>query len=111
MRVRGPQRFTGLDAARKLKRSLSRDAKLTPDHELAPSVVYPASMWTRHVLVVGGVGSGKSTFIRPLISSVIRADEKALIFDPKGEFTAAHPEPICWLHGVPVPMRGTLGQI
>lgn len=94
MHVRGPKRFTGKEAARQIKKKLARDVKLYPDQELAPGIVYPASFWTRHVLVVGGVGSGKSTFIRPLISSVIRADEKALIFDPKGEFTSAHAKPI-----------------
>lgn len=94
LHVRGAQRFTGKDAAKRLKRKLGRDVKLAPDHELAPGIAYPVSMWTRHVLVVGGVGSGKSTFLRPLIERVIAADEKALIFDPKGEFTAAHTEPV-----------------
>lgn len=94
MHVRGPKRFTGREAAKRLKKKLAPDVKLYPDQELAPGIVYPSSLWTRHVLVVGGVGSGKSTFIRPLISSVIHADEKALIFDPKGEFTSAHGKPI-----------------
>jgi len=56
-------------------------------------VPWPADKWTRHTLIVGGVGSGKSTFLRPLIKRVVEAGDQALIFDPKGEFTEAFVRP------------------
>jgi len=90
---RGSSRHEGPDAARELQRRFGRQARRRPDHPIAPNVPWPADMWTRHVLVVGGVGSGKSTFIRPLIRSVVESGEQALLFDPKGEFTEAFDKP------------------
>lgn len=91
--LRGAKRFEGAAARRELIRKLAARVRLRPDHEIAPGIPYPADLWTRHVLLVGGVGSGKSTVIRPLIDRVIKANEKLILFDPKGEFTAAFEEP------------------
>lgn len=91
--LRGAKRHEGAEAARAINRRLAARARLRPDHDIAPGVAYPADMWTRHLLLVGGVGSGKSTVIKPLIDKVIRADEKLILFDPKGEFTKAFGQP------------------
>lgn len=91
--LRGAKRHEAAEAPRALNRRLAARVKLRPDHDIAPGVAYPADMWTRHVLLVGGVGSGKSTAIKPLIDKVIRANEKLILFDPKGEFTKAFGEP------------------
>ncbi|WP_429404588.1 type IV secretion system DNA-binding domain-containing protein [Paraburkholderia sp. GAS82] len=64
-----------------------------PDHEIAPGVPFASAMWTRHALVVGGTGAGKSTMLRPLIKKIIDADEQLLLFDPKGEFTSGFEKP------------------
>ena len=90
--LRGSTRRSGADAARALNRSLEKPLRARPDHNLAPGVAYPASFWTRHALLVAGTGSGKSTVLRPLIDAVVEANESALIFDPKGEFTKSHPD-------------------
>lgn len=45
------------------------------------------------MLLVNSVGSGKSTALKPLISKIIAANERALIFDPKGEFTKGFGKP------------------
>lgn len=90
---RGSSRHEGPGAARELRRRFRRQARRRPDHPIAPKVPWPADMWTRHVLVVGSVGSGKSTFIRPLIQRVVESNEQALLFDPKGEFTEAFRKP------------------
>lgn len=91
--LRGARRFEGAEARRELNKKLAARVRLRPDHEIAPGIPYPADLWTRHVLLVGGVGSGKSTVIRPLIDRIIKANEKLILFDPKGEFTAAFEEP------------------
>ncbi|ASL44679.1 Coupling protein TraD [Burkholderia sp. AD24] len=91
--LRGPARLEGSAAARRLRAKFRKQATLRPDHPIAPGVPWPASMWTRHVLVVGGTGAGKSTFVKPLIEHVVAAGEPMLLFDPKGDFTAAFAAP------------------
>ena len=91
--LRGSTRTRGEEAKRALKRSLAKRAKRRPDHEIAPGVVYPADMWTRHVLIVGGTGSGKSTAMKPLIDKIVRSGEQMLLFDPKSEFTMGFAKP------------------
>ena len=91
--LRGARRHTGAGAERALKKALAARAARRPDHEIAPGVAYPADLWTRHIFLAGGTGSGKSTALKPIIEKIIRADEKMILFDPKGEFTKAFPEP------------------
>lgn len=91
--LRGSARHVGAQAAEALNLMLADRVKRRPDHPIAPDVPYPADMWTRHVLVVGGVGSGKSTALKPMIQAVIEAGESLLLFDPKGEFTKGFGEP------------------
>lgn len=85
--VRGAARHEGAKAVALLNAALATGVKARPDHEIAPGVRYPSDMWSRHVLLVAGVGSGKSTALRRLIRTVLRAGESILLFDPKGEFT------------------------
>ncbi len=87
--VRGARRHEGKEATRRLRALSRRVAARQPEHNLAPNVPWPSSMWTRHTLMVGGVGSGKSTALRPLVRDIVKADEQLFLFDPKGEFTAA----------------------
>jgi len=85
--LRGARRFEGKAAVRELRSRLARRSKARPDFDIAPGVPFPADMWTRHVLIVGGVGSGKSTVMKPLIDRVVESGEQLLLFDPKSEFT------------------------
>lgn len=87
LHLRGSRRFEGKRAVSELRRRLGDRAKRRPDHDIAPGVPYPADLWTRHVLVVGGVGSGKSTAMKPLIDKVVGSGEQMMLFDPKSEFT------------------------
>lgn len=91
--LRGPSRHEGEAAVRRLRAKFRKQAKRWPDHPIAPGVPWPASMWTRHTLLVGGTGAGKSTFIKPLIERVVAAGEPMLLFDPKGDFTSAFEQP------------------
>lgn len=86
--IRGSSRHAGPEAVARLAAKLRAQARRRPDHQIAPGVDFPADLWTRHLLVVGGVGSGKSTAIKPLIDKIAQAREQMLIFDPKGEFTS-----------------------
>ena len=91
--LRGSQRHEGPQAVEALNLALATRVKRRPDHEIAPGVPYSSDMWTRHVLVVGGVGSGKSTAIKPLIEKVVASGEQMILFDPKSEFTMAFESP------------------
>lgn len=91
--LRGSTRTRGKQAVKALNAALAKRVKRRPDHEIAPGVPYPGDMWTRHVLVVGGVGSGKSTAIKPLIKKIVDAGEQMLLFDPKSEFTMGFAKP------------------
>lgn len=85
--LRGAKRREGADAESALRDELRPRIARGADHEVAPGIAYPAELWTRGTLVVGGVGSGKSTFLRPLIDKVARSGEQMLLFDAKSEFT------------------------
>ena len=91
--LRGSHRFEGQEAAKELRSRMAARAKRRPDFDIAPGIPYPADMWTRHVLIVGGVGSGKSTAMKPLIDRVVSSGEQLLLFDPKSEFTIGFGQP------------------
>lgn len=91
--LRGSTRMEGREALEALNHRLADRVMRRPDHPIAPGVPYPADLWTRHVLVVGGVGSGKSTVLRPLIDKVISSGEQMMLFDPKSEFTSGFGKP------------------
>lgn len=91
--LRGSTRSRGELAVKAINQALAKRVKRRPDHEIAPGVPYPSDMWTRHVLVVGGVGSGKSTAIKPLIAKIEVSGEQMLLFDPKSEFTMGFAKP------------------
>jgi hypothetical protein len=91
--LRGPTRLEGEAAKQALRKMFAKRCAARPDHDIAPGVPYPADMWSRHMLVVAGTGAGKSTALKPLIEKVIAANERALIFDPKGEFTKGFGKP------------------
>ncbi|AJZ60571.1 ftsK/SpoIIIE family protein [Paraburkholderia fungorum] len=91
--VRGGSRHEGPEAATKLKKKFAANCRARPDHNIAPGVPYPGDLWTRHVLLIGGSGAGKSTVMRPLATKIIDSHEQMLMFDPKGEFSAAFDGP------------------
>ena len=90
--LRGTKRIEGARAAKALSAAVAKGVARRPGPEIAPGVAYPRELYARHVLVVGGVGSGKSTFLRPLVDQIAKAGEQILLFDAKSEFTAAYPD-------------------
>ncbi len=51
----------------------------------------------RHILIVGGAGSGKTTILNPAIREIIDRKDRVLIFDFKGDFTSSLPGPLTLL--------------
>ncbi|QBG35963.1 type IV secretion system DNA-binding domain-containing protein [Litorilituus sediminis] len=42
----------------------------------------------QHVLICGQIGSGKTSILLPVVSSIIESKEKSIIYDIKGDFSA-----------------------
>ncbi len=62
--------------------------------KLHPELHLPKSHWSRHVLMQGSVGSGKTQILLPIIEQIIRADHKLFLYDTKGDFTSYFRTPI-----------------
>lgn len=62
--------------------------------KLHPELHLPKSHWSRHVLMQGSVGSGKTQILLPIIEQIIRADHKLFLYDTKGDFTSYFRKPI-----------------
>lgn len=50
----------------------------------------PRDFETSHFLVLGTTGSGKSVFLNQIIEQIYSRNEKAIIYDVKGEFLSKH---------------------
>lgn len=93
MEIRGGHRFELAEGSQELATAMKAIKNAIPDFEFAPGVAFPSQIWSQHVLAVGGVGAGKSTFIRPLLQRIVKSGDRLLCFDPKGEFTAGFKTP------------------
>lgn len=94
MEIRGGHRFELGEGATELASAMKSIKNAIPDFDFAPGLTYPSQIWSQHVLAVGGVGAGKSTFMRPLLQRIVNSGDRLLCFDPKGEFTAGFKTPI-----------------
>lgn len=61
---------------------------------LHPHLHLPKKFWSRHMLVYGSVGSGKSVILKYILKQIIRMDAKCFIYDVKGDFTSIFRKPI-----------------
>ncbi len=73
--------------------------KIAPENEAgAPvetrlalaGIPMPDEIETQHVLIAGGIGTGKSTLLRALAPLIRRRGERAVIIDPGGEMLAKY---------------------
>lgn len=95
--VSGPQLLEGKEALAEAKhRSLTKEEREADPHHLAmhPALVFAKKHWSRHVLIYGSVGAGKTQILIPIVQQLIRRDSKAFLFDVKGDLTALSKRPI-----------------
>lgn len=83
----GPRLVTGPQAVREARR-LGHRAK-PDDLLLHPALRLPE--WTRHVLISGSVGSGKTQILMPLAHQLAKRKIPALVLDTKGDYTSNFP--------------------
>jgi hypothetical protein len=77
-------------AAVKAFQNEARRMGLTAKNALAslhPAAMWPSGQWKKHILVVGGVGSGKTQVLLGILRQIFRDRHKAFIYDVKGDFT------------------------
>lgn len=89
--IEGPQLHDGKDGVREARRQSHADGWLS----LHPLLPLRKKHWTRHLLIAGSVGSGKTQILWPLVRQLSQMGahgRKTLIYDVKGDWTAALPE-------------------
>lgn len=75
-----------------VKQACRRAAAPKPWVQLHPWLGLKKQQWTRHLLIMGGVGAGKTQILWPLIEQIaVKMNRKTIIYDVKGDFTQALP--------------------
>lgn len=93
--VVGRQLWRGKEAVRNLTKHSRNECEISEEGLL----MQPDFQWrlsrdreTRHFLMVGSIGGGKTAIIIPLIKAAIARGDKLVIYDNKGDFTSWLPE-------------------
>jgi len=84
--VKGAQILKGEVAAKNAKLTTKSSGKTFM--YLHPALGLPKKAWTRHTLIYGSVGSGKTQILLRVIRQIFKNNHKAIIYDIKGDFTA-----------------------
>lgn len=83
--VGGSQLKTGSEANRV---ALAQTKRAKPFLKIHPSLGLPKTKWTRHFLIYGSVGSGKTQILIPILQQIFKANYKAILYDVKGDITS-----------------------
>lgn len=91
--VEGTRLFRGKEALREARRQAARlCGRSLPWLRLHPALNLPKNHWSRHVLIYGSVGAGKTQILMPIIDELMERRAKLFLYDVKGDFTARYPE-------------------
>jgi len=97
--VSGPKLLEGKEAVREARRRSPSEAKRQADTfgmYLHPDLWLSKKQLSRHILMYGSVGSGKTQVLLALLRQVFRHNEaKCLIYDVKGDLTSKFPVSVC----------------
>lgn len=90
--ISGPQLLKGDEAKQEARRITRREqAKGKPAWmQIHPLLGLAKRTFHRHLFLVGAPGSGKTQILLGLLDQVYAQNRKALIYDVKGDFTAAY---------------------
>lgn len=92
--VSGPQLLEGKAALREARRrSLPvRERAADPGHlALHPDLVLSKAQLSRHLLLYGGVGSGKTQLLLGLLRQIYKRRDKVFVYDIKGDLASYFP--------------------
>lgn len=76
----------------KTKYPIKRYRLSWPPFERHRGIQFSSDRWTKHMLIGGAVGGGKTTILLGVLKQIFDRDERAIIFDIKGDFTAKFPK-------------------
>lgn len=87
--IEGARLRTGQDA-RQQARLDSKNALCgaKPFMRIHPDLLLPKTKWTKHTLIYGGVGSGKTQILIPILRRIFHNNRKAILYDVKGDITS-----------------------
>ena len=92
MHSRGRQLIEGGRAVQMAQSTLAAQVKAVgADLKIHPEIIFTREQWSKHLLIFGAIGGGKTTIILPVLKQLFARNDKALIFDVKGDFTAKFP--------------------
>lgn len=83
--VAGGQVAVGADAS-KIASLITKGIK--PFMFLHPFLGLIKEEWTRHILIYGGVGGGKTVILLGILKQIFKENHKAIIYDSKGDYTS-----------------------
>lgn len=95
--VDGPRLLQGEEALQEARRRCPTHKELRTDPKhlaIHPCLILPKRKASQHMLIYGGVGSGKTQILLRLIKQVVGRDDKLFLYDVKGDFTAKFRRPI-----------------
>lgn len=96
--LRGPRKYRGHEAKRRLSHILNGESKRWGRGlGFPPGCHLSRERESRHFMITGGVGAGKTQAMRHLILAAIRRGDQVLVLDTKGDMTAGIPGDIVLL--------------
>tara|TARA_R110001599_G_scaffold158086_1_gene344603 strand:+ start:3654 stop:5432 length:1779 start_codon:yes stop_codon:yes gene_type:complete len=88
--VRGRSYYRGGEARRKLEKASRKDCKTSGSAmEFPKGIPFAWDRENRHMMIWGGVGSGKTQIMLNLMDRIIARGDKMLVLDTKGDMTAS----------------------
>lgn len=88
----GPRLLEGKEAEEEAKFQARKERGEGPGFlRLHPALDLPKARWTRHLLVYGSVGSGKTVILTPVLQQAMSQNLKCFVYDVKGDFSARFP--------------------
>lgn len=87
--IDGARLLMGSDALRQIQlNSKGTEASKKGFMRIHPDLLLPKTKWTKHTLIYGGVGSGKTQILIPILRRIFRDNHKAILYDVKGDITS-----------------------
>lgn len=90
--TRGPKRRDGAQAYKAIRKVAHKECRRSGKGiSFPPGIAMSRDRESRHTLITGGVGSGKTQTMRHMILEVMRRGDKLIVLDTKGDMTAGLP--------------------
>jgi len=90
--TRGPKRRDGANARADIRKVSRRECRRSGKGiSFPPGMQMSRDRESRHIMITGGVGSGKTQTMRHMILETMRRGDKLIVLDTKGDMTSGLP--------------------